>query len=53
MLIAAKQKRLMSASVGGNRKDMRKIGSEDKSNKINEYNEYMQRLMNTKFTRHK
>ena len=49
MLIAAKQKRLMSASVGGNRKDMRKVGSyqkEEEKSKINEYNEYMQRLMN-------
>ena len=43
MLIAAKQKRLMSASAGGNRKDMRKIESynEEDSRKINEYNLYM------------
>ena len=43
MLIAAKQKRLMSASAGGNRKDMRKIESynEEDRSKINEYNLYM------------
>lgn len=45
MLIAAKQKRMMSASAAqGSRK------AEDER-KINEYNAYMQRLMNMKFSR--
>ena len=51
MLIAAKQKRLMSASAGGaSRKQKINMVEEDLS-KINDYNQYMQKLMNTKFTR--